>query len=175
MITKGVMIMKIVFSPYWRASYAFILFIDFLMIIGTLVFCLWNRSEEDIILVMCVCGMVACSLVVMSLSRRFLVSIIVTDGEFVSYLLGRKQCTINRAEVIYYVIFREMECRFTSRKYIAISNQPFECRQTKDIGIFSWNPKPFVGSYDMKKQIVMPYDDETTVSILEIDKWIKIA
>lgn len=47
-------------------------------------------------------------------------------------------------------------------------------KDVEELRIFPWEKKPLLVSYNVKKQIVMPYN-EVTKSILETDKWYSLV
>ena len=53
-------------------------------------------------------------------------------------------------------------------EFIAISNSPFEYQETYGIAKVR-----FLQHYDMAKQIVLPYDNQT-IKLLDIQKWHKV-
>ena len=83
-----------------------------------------------------------------------------------SFLFGKLKCQVSLTERVYYVIFNSKESMFRNKTYIAISNKPFEFKvETKGC--------TFLGYYDKRNQIVVPYNDETKY-LFPVEKWINI-
>lgn len=107
-------------------------------------------------------------------SYRFLTYTIDKNDFYESYLFRKRLCTIDKTKPIYYVIFWADEGMFSRKEYIVLSNEPFEYQRRHSIRIFPWDKKPLLVSYNVRKQIAMPYDN-TTKSILETDKWYSVV
>lgn len=83
-----------------------------------------------------------------------------------SFLFGKLKCQVSLAERVYYVIFNSKESMFRNKTYIAISNRPFKFKvETKGC--------TFLGYYDKRNQIVLPYNDETKY-LFPVEEWINI-
>lgn len=99
----------------------------------------------------------------------------INENEFFeSFIFKKSLCTVDKTKPIYYTIFLANEGMFSRKKYIALSNEPFEFQDTSSIRLFPWDKKPFLVSYNVKKQIVMPYN-ETTQLFLETEIWKSIS
>lgn len=101
---------------------------------------------------------------------RFFTYTIDKKDSYESFLFKRSLCIIDKSRPIYYVTFWGVEGTFSKREYIVLANEPFEYQNNCPLRIFPWDKKPLLVSYNVKKQIVMPYN-EVTKSILETDKW----
>ncbi len=105
---------------------------------------------------------------------RFFTYIVCNKDYYESLLVGKSLCIVDKTKPIYYVTFWGNEGLFSKREYIILANEPFEYHKNDSLRIFPWDKKPLLVSYNVKKQIAMPYD-ERTKSILEIDKWASVV
>lgn len=101
---------------------------------------------------------------------RFFTYIIDKKDSYESFLFKKSLGIIDKFRPICYVTFWGVEGTFSKRKYIVLANEPFEYQKNCSLRIFPWDKKPLLVSYNVKKQIVMPYN-EVTKPILETDKW----
>lgn len=90
-----------------------------------------------------------------------------------SYLFKKCLCVVDKTKPIYYVKFEANEGLFSKNEYIVLSNEPFVYQETCSLRIFPWETKPLLVSYDVNKQIAMPYNEKSK-SILETDGWYSI-
>lgn len=160
--------MKIYLSKYWRCGSLFFLCLLLLSIVSTVCFCVWSNDREDYIVVLCSLWVVSVLGGVLICSKRFLTYVIVENNEIQSFsLFSKKLCSITTATPIYYAVFdspQGMQCA----RFIALSNEPFEYRATYGVAKVR-----FIQHYNMAKQIVMPYNEQT-ISILNLDTWYNV-
>ena len=109
-------------------------------------------------------------IVILCSCHRFLTYVVVSNDVYTSYILKKRLCEIDRKKTIYYVIFSANEGVFSRKDYIVLSNDPFEYEEKCSLRIFPWEKRPLLAGYDTKKQIALPYNQETRL-ILEIEKW----
>lgn len=82
-----------------------------------------------------------------------------------------KSCAPSQRQMrfaVYYTIFVSPGGAACCEEFIAISNSPFEYQKTYGIAKVR-----FLQHYDMAKQIVLPYDNQT-IKLLDIQKWHKV-
>ena len=103
-------------------------------------------------------------------SYRLITYVKIHENEIESYLFNKKLCKVDYDKKIYYVIFQAKENTTTTKKYIAISNKWFEYQEKSWMRLRQSDDRPFLGSYDVKEQIVIPYN-EKTILLLPIEEW----
>ena len=118
--------------------------------------------------IMCICAawfvLVAACLVIFS--RRLCTYAVIEESHIQSFLpTSQILCTISTTDAVYYAIFTSPEGSAHGKEFIAISNSPFEYQETYGIAKVR-----FLQHYDMAKQIVLPFDDQT-FKLLDIQKW----
>ena len=110
---------------------------------------------------MVMCGIVFGGIVFV---RRLYAYVIANESMFCGYsFYHKKKCTVYRGKPVYYAVF-ETTLGGTSRKLVALSNEPFEYRVASKHGV------KFVQSYDIKKIVVLPYN-ESTKPLLNLEQW----
>ena len=166
--------MKITLSKKWCYEIKTLFFIEAICVI-LCVFSFINDITFMLFLIMIfVIMMTTVQLVLFCSSYRFLTYTIDKKDFYESYLLKKRLCIIDKAKPIYYVTFWANEGMFSKKEYIIFSNEPFIYQSRQSVRIFPWHKKPLLVSYDVKKQIAMPYDQKTK-SILETDKWYSVV
>ena len=147
----------------------FILCLMIFLIAATVFFCAWSRDREDYIMVLCVTWWVFILACILVCSKRFLTYVIVEKDEIHSYsFFSRELCTVTTANPTYYAVFTTPQGMLSTKKFVALSNEPFEYQVTYGVAKVR-----FIQHYNMKKQIVLPYDDEV-ISLLNFDDFHKI-
>ena len=168
--------MRIVVSLYWRINNAFACFMCFILICVTV----WlirtqsvsNSSDDIVIILYTIFYLGLCSFFMLP-SVRFMTYVKINEDEIASYLFKKSLCKVDCREKVYYAIFDGRENLTKTKKYIAISNKTFEYYDAPHLRIFHSDRKPFLGTYDIKKQIVIPYNYKT-IPVLPIDGWINV-
>lgn len=162
--------MKITLSKKWCYEIKTLFCIEAICII-LCVFSFINDVAFMLFLIMLiVITMTVVQVILFCSSYRFLTYTIDKNDFYESYLFRKRLCIIDKTQPIYYVIFQANEGMFSQKEYIVLSNESFEYQSRHSIRIFPWDKKPLLVSYDVKKQIAMPYDKKTK-SILETNKW----
>ncbi|MBQ7295883.1 MAG: hypothetical protein IJW86_06785 [Clostridia bacterium] len=158
--------MKVIVSPYWRKTFQFLVVLNTLFTCCSIYFVIEHDSFESFAIV----G--GCTLffwlIIAWLSfmmRRLLTSVMVTELNFQSALFGNKQCCVDRKNKIYYMILECTEAVYSKQKFILLSNEPFSIRSKRSM--FSRN---VIQSYDIKKQILMPYNSDTS-DFFKLSDW----
>ena len=100
---------------------------------------------------------------------RLLIHTKIDEEGYQSYLGKRELCYINKEKQIYYAIFGYPLRKKTVGKgaYIAFSDEPFLAKE------FLTPYKSFFEAYNVKKIIVLPYNEET-IMYFETAKWNKL-
>ena len=126
------------------------------------------NEDKGIILVTCI--YIGIPLILMIRAFRMMTYVKVNKDGIESYLFRKRLCKVDYNNPIYYAVFTAVESKYTSNKYIAISNKMFECREISPLRLLLGKEKSFLASYDVRNQIVMPYD-EKTISLLQTKDW----
>lgn len=158
--------MKIIVSPYWNKTIKILLSIDVFVALFAFMLLVNDCAIEGLLIL----GGYAllCLLITAWIfygTRRLLTKVVVTELSFESVLINKKQCRVERNKEIYYMIFRCAESVYSGHQFILISNNPFEYKTEEKI--FS---KKIISYYDIKSQILMPYDD-TTSKLFDLNSW----
>lgn len=161
--------MKIPLSDYWRKSSLFNLCLLIFIVFGTIAFCIWSRDKEVYIIVICALPFIIILIAMLLCSRRFLTYVIVEAHQTQAYSFFNKElCSINFDTQVYYSIFKSTEGGIYTKQFIAVSNVPFKYQP-----VYGASKIKFIQHYDLKKQIVMPYN-EKIIPFLKLDDWIKV-
>lgn len=161
--------MRIDLSKKWQQSRLFLLCLIAVISVGTAVFCIWSNSKEDYIMCLCAAWFILAAACLLFFSRRLCTYAVIEEDHIQSFsAASQKLCTISTADAVYYTIFTSPEGSAHGKEFIAISNSPFEYQETYGIAKVR-----FLQHYDMAKQIVLPYDNQT-IKLLDIQKWHKV-
>ncbi len=161
--------MRIDLSKKWQQSRLFLLCLIAVISVGTAVFCIWSNSKEDYIMCLCAAWCILVATCLLFFSRRLCTYAIIEEDHIQSFsVASQKLCTISTADAVYYTIFVSPGGAACCEEFIAISNSPFEYQKTYGIAKVR-----FLQHYDMAKQIVLPYDNQT-IKLLDIQKWHKV-
>ena len=158
--------MRIDLSKKWQQSRSLLLSLIAVISIGTAVFCIWSSNKEDYIMCICAAWFVLVAACLVIFSRRLCTYAVIEESHIQSFLpTSQILCTISTTDAVYYAIFTSPEGSAHGKEFIAISNSPFEYQETYGIAKVR-----FLQHYDMAKQIVLPFDDQT-FKLLDIQKW----
>lgn len=161
--------MRIDLSKKWQQSRSLLLSLIAVISVGTAVFCIWSSSKEDYIMCICAAWFVLVAACLVIFSRRLCTYAVIEESHIQSFLpTSQILCTISTTAAVYYAIFTSPEGSAHGKEFIAISNSPFEYQETYGIAKVR-----FLQHYDMAKQIVLPYDNQT-IKLLDIQKWHKV-
>lgn len=155
---------KIVLSPNWRRQVILFCFIGILILLFAIFE--WNPDDKKGSLILLISALVYslfCFLMPLFVSR-FLTCAICENSTITSYLLGRKLCVINTNKTVYYVVFTANEGKYQKRDYIILSNTPFIYPPKTKV------QRAVIFSYNMKSQIVLPYEDKTK-ALINLNQW----
>ena len=161
--------MKIYLSSYWRKSNLFVCVMIIFITIMSIYLLITGNSDDYKWIALFTGFYIGFFLFFLLKSYRFITYVKIFENGIESYLFNKKLGKVDYDKAIYYVIFQAKENTTTTKKYIAISNGIFEYFNVS-VRLFPWDKKPFLGSYNVKKQIVMPYD-EKTIPLLPIEEW----
>lgn len=166
--------MKVALSSYWRKNYIFMSVVVIFMITMAIRLLSVSNPNNDKWIIGLAVSYIGMFLFLTLKSYRFMTYVKIHENEIESYIFNKRLCKVCYDKVVYYVIFDARESSISRKKYIAVSNKRFEYQETSGIRLLPSDNKPFLGSYDVKKQIVIPYD-EKIISILPIEKWYMIG
>ncbi len=162
--------MRVVVSSYWSIAIKTLLGIDIFVALFVFFVLVNNYTYEGLLILggfslLCILATVWVFYIV----RKLLTRVIITDRYFESFLINKRQCSVDRNKKIYYMVFRCAESVYSSQQFILISNSSFE---------YKTEERPFSGRivtrYDLKAQILMPYD-EKTLRQCDLHNWIEIS
>ena len=100
---------------------------------------------------------------------RFLMTMKEDNECYRSYLFGKEICKVYKDRMIYYAIVEFEEHLGFEKRYIAVSNAPFQLRNKSDAFIPLRSDR-FIDYYDRSKQILYCYD-VTVADMFPIEKW----
>ena len=162
--------MKIVLSSYWRKNNLAMCFLMMCAIVLSVQLQSVSNPNEDKGIILVTCIYIGIPLILMIRAFRMMTYVKVNKDGIESYLFRKRLCKVDYYNPIYYAVFTAVESKYTSNKYIAISNKKFEYRDVSPLRLLPGKEKPFLASYDVKNQIVMPYDEKTN-SLLQTKAW----
>ena len=132
-----------------------------------------NPIKVDIVMMSGVIFVYAlAALLLLIMTRRFLTYVKINRDKMESFIFRKSLCKVDCREKVYYAIFDGRESLYSTVKYIAVSNEPFEYYDVPRFQFFKAK-KPFLSTYDIKKVIVVPYHKET-IPVLPIEEWINV-
>ncbi len=157
--------MEIIVSPYWNKTLKILIILN-VFLVGFFFVVMQDNSIEGLVIMGGYVLLIALiSTWVLYMMRRLLTKVVATDLFFQSFLLGKRQCSVDRNEKIYYIVFKAPEGVYSRQEFILISNHYFKCKfETK------WYSKRILSSYDMKKQILIPYNNQTSM-LFGLNDW----
>lgn len=165
--------MKIKLSQYWWNNLYLSLGLGFLTEVLILYFELnYVSPDEEFRLLLWAMPFVAVAFLDVAFHPwRFLTTMEIDGNVIRSFLFGKLQCEVFTDKEIYYAVFDCRESSFSTKKYIAISNEKFFFTERKP-SLFSENR--FIDYYDRNKLIILPYNDAVIESI-SMDHWTCIS
>ena len=160
---------EIIVSPYWNKTFKVLLVLDaFLVLFASYILICDYTLDGFIIIGGYVLIIVLITVWLLYGVRRLLTKVVVTDFSFESVLLNKKQCHIYRNKKVYYMIFQCSESVYSRKRFILISNRPFKYNIEEKV--FS---RKIISYYDIKTQILMPYD-KLTSNLFDLANWEKV-
>lgn len=126
-------------------------------------------ADDYFLLFIAVPCSILCFLFPIILNYRQLTYVLLDNTKCTSYtLLHKKLCTVDLQNTVYYTLFDVWFPYRPKVKYIALSNDTFECdHNNKKIDLYK---RKFYGKYNRKSIVIFPYD-ERTVSFLNFDDY----
>ena len=156
-------------SKYWTHTARFLIIVNVFIVVSIVFFTLINRSLESfIVLGSCALIYILSTMFVLYCVRRSLTKIHMSLTKYQSFLINKKMACVIPEKSVYYMIFKSPEGVFSTKKFILISNSPFDFKSKKNM--FSKN---LIACYDLHTQILLPFD-EHTFKFFDLEKWIKI-
>lgn len=165
--------MRIIVSRYWRLT-LYSLFIIEMIGVG-----LTFLSFHDDILAAIIFSfysiviMSLLQLLCLSVQHRFLGHVIYKDGKYSSFFVRKRLCEIHEDSEVYYAKFHSRISAFYYADFILLSMDSFEYQDVPTVRWFPWDPKPLLISYDVKKMILLPYE-ENAPYLQKVSKWNRI-
>lgn len=158
--------LKIYLSFYWRRSFFALIAFFAVIVIGTVIFCLWSRNREDYVFVLCSLCFIIVGLVAVFCSKRFLTYALCNNQQICSFsFFNKKLCTVETEKPVYYAVFKTPKAYRSVEQFIALSNEPFLYQDT-----YGKAKVRFIKHYDMQKVVLLPYNSEVG-QYLTLDKW----
>lgn len=158
--------MRVVVSPYWSIAIKTLLGIDIFVALFVFFILVNDYTYEGLLILggfSLLCILI--TVLIFFIVRRLLTIVYVAEQSFQSVLLNKKLCYVDTNKRVYYMVFRCAESVYSSQEFILISNYFFEYKTEEKI--FSGN---IVYSYDINKQILLPYNDKT-YNLIDIRNW----
>ena len=170
--------MKISMFKFYKARCIFFLIMGAALIAGAIAFTIYFYSgagiiEDFLLLILAVPMAPIIALLPFFMSYGQMTHVILDEGKCVSYsLLNKKLCRVRYDKDVFYSFFYVKFLYEPEVRFIALSNSPFQCRQTlaEITDITGALKKKFYGTYNQRKIIVFPYD-ETVAPLLHLDDW----
>lgn len=163
--------MKIYLSSYWKRSCWFSTIMIVLILLFTVLFCIWSHDDEDYILIVGAVLFVLLFCYLTGISMRLVRYVRKENQQLVMYsLCGRKLSSLSLETDIYYEILPLIEGTCSKRDFIILSNEPFMSYQTNR---FSGLAKICKSIDTTGNQVIMPYGTPI-LSNLNISAWHKI-
>ena len=166
--------MKISMFKFYKIDIICFLTLGIFVIVGSIIFTIYyysgNGVDDYIFLLLCIPLGIFIILFPICLFYRALIYVLFEDKKCTSYsLLKKKLCEVDLSNRVFYSEFYVKFLYVPPIKFIALSNEPFVCKQ---------NPKSilergFYGSYNQKKIIIFPYDEQIA-SFLSFDEFQRI-
>ena len=104
-------------------------------------------------------------LLITFLLRKYFSYVVVNDNIYQSYFLKQQLCQINGNQKIYYALIKTYENSREIKPYIVLSEQKFQLPEnTRKL------EHGFLTTYDWKKLILLPYNDQT-VQLIDVSMW----
>lgn len=163
--------MKINMFKFYKAGIICLLTLGIIEIIGSIIFTAYyytgNGIDDCIILFIAFPIGLVVALFPICISYRQLTYVLLDDTKCTSYSLLRKRlCEVDFKESVFYSEFYVKFAYKPRVKFIALSNEPFVCKQNSESAF----EKKFYGAYNQNKIIIFPYDEHTS-PLLNLDEW----
>lgn len=166
--------MKIIVSRFWRLEMWSTVGIEFLGILFSLI--CWHGDDIVLGLLMagyCFFTMSFCQILGFVVQHRFLSHVIYENGTYTSFFWQKKLCVIHENDSVFYAKIHARISTFHYADFVLISTDSFEYHDVPPIRWFPWDPKPIQVSYDVKKMILLPYE-ENAPYLSKISQWTRI-
>lgn len=164
--------MRIYLSSYWKKNCIFSTVIVSIIIITTIIFCIWSHDAEDYILIAGSLFFVFLFCYLIFVSMKLVRYVVKDKQQFVMCSFrGKKISSLNLEIDIYYEVLPLTEGTYSKQDFIVLSNMPF----------VSYRSNNFMGLAKICKsidkngnQIIMPYENQYTMNLFDISAWRKI-
>ena len=166
--------MKIIVSRFWRIEMWSLVVGEIFLIILSFVF--WNGEYLDLgilFAILVVIIMTFWQITGIILEHRFLSHVMYNNNLYTSFFVKKKLCEIDGNEPIYYTkIYGRISAKHYA-EFILISQSPFDYCEFTSMPWFPWQPKPLLYSYNIKKMILLPYE-ENAPYLSKLSEWTRI-
>ncbi len=164
--------MKIYLSSYWKKSCVFCAIFVAIVVVSTVMFCIWSQDKEDYVLIIGSLLFIFLFGYLINTSLKLVRYIKVENNNLVMYSFCKKaMCAINLEAVVYYEILPLIESAYTKKEYIILSNFPFESFQKRSAEGLAKICKLIDTNGN---QIISPFNNQFSSNLLNIDKYYKI-
>lgn len=163
--------MKITVSRYWKLQ-----FLSTFLIEGvTIGFLLLFRDIGEVIIgsFFVILMMSSVQILCIVVQHRFLSHVIYENDTYTSFFWRKELCIIHENASVFYA---KIHARISTEYYadfVLISTESFEYRDVPTIRWRRKDPKPIQVSYDVKKMILLPYE-ENAPYLSKISQWKRI-
>lgn len=164
--------MRIYLSNYWKKNCIFSAVIVSIIIIATVMFCVWSHDREDYILIAGSLFFVFLICYMIFISMKLVRYVVKDKQQFIMYsFVGKKISSLNLETEIYYEVLPLTEGMFSKQDFIVLSNTPFMSYRSNHFICLSKICK----SIDKHgNQIIMPYNKQYITNLFDISAWHKI-
>lgn len=165
--------MRIYLSNYWKKNCIFSAVIFLIIIIATVMFCVYSHDAEDYILIAGSMFFVFLLCYMIFISMKLVRYVVKDKQHLIMYsFVGKKISSLNLETEIYYEVLPLTEGTFSKQDFIVLSNIPF----------VSYRSNHFIGLAKVCKfidkngnQIIMPYKNQYIMNLFDISAWHKIT
>lgn len=168
--------MKITVSRYWKLEFLSLILIELIPIVGIPVTLLFFPDDVDFMIYFSICGFIMMTfgqVIIVVASYRFLTHVIYENNIYTSFFWRKKLCVIKENDSLFYAKIHARISTFHYADFVLISTEPFQYHDVPPIRWFPWDPKPIQVSYDVKKMILLPYE-ENAPYLSKISQWTRI-
>lgn len=168
--------MKIIVSRYWRVNLGTLVAMETIGIIIILLTFLFFPSDavfNTLLFGGNIIMMIPFQILLTISQRRFLGYVTYQNGIYTSYFLRKKLCTISENDSIFYAKIHGRISAAYYADFVLISKEAFDYCEALPTGWFRIKNKPLLVSYDMKKMILLPYE-ENAPYLSKMSQWTRI-
>lgn len=165
--------MRIYLSDYWEKNLIVGIAFVFIIVISTIIFCVWSHDEEDYILIVGSLAFVLLFCYLISLSLKLIRYVTEENKQLVMYSFRKqKKGSLSLDSDIYYEVLPLMEGTYSRKDFVVLSNKPFASFQKR--GVFGL-AKICKEIDTTGEQIIAPYNDPYVLNLLDASVCHKIS